>query len=368
MTLRFFMRALLTVLALVLTIGALSEPQPAKAQEIVNRTPFNPKVDTYTVQSGDTLWSISRRVVGSPWVWPRVWSFNPEIANPNWIYPGDVIYFYERDFSFPSLYDRPSLASKDVELEKDEVGSAEAESAPELEVIRAKPRVRRRSGRQLVNMFITESELEEAGTLVNAADDDLLLSTYDTVYLEFPQEKVPSRGDDYVVYRTVQRVKHPIRGGNFGYITEVTAFAKVKAPRDDGIVSAELYDATLETERGYLVAPKTSDLRDPVKSVPAKGVVEGVVVAVNNGAGVVGSELQLAFVDVGTGAGIERGNELVVYRRSDRYRDSGRRDDLPLRPIGLLRVVDAKETASTVMILDSIEEIEAGLKVRSKTN
>src|SRR6202008_4797742 len=25
------------------------------------------------------------------WQWPRVWSYNPQVANPHWIYPGDQL-------------------------------------------------------------------------------------------------------------------------------------------------------------------------------------------------------------------------------------------------------------------------------------
>ncbi len=370
MSLRFIVRVCLLTVALVLTVGALSGgPEPVRAQRasLAGRTPFNPKVDEYTVQKGDTLWTISQKVVGSPWVWPKVWSFNPEIANPNWIYPGDVIYFYERDLRFPSLFDQPAnLASRAIELEPDEVGSVEAESAPPVEIVKRTVQQRPKRARRAYNMFITAKELQEAGVLVNAADDDILLSDYDTVFLEFPKDKVPPQGADYMIYRTVQEVRHPTRGGRFGYITQVTGFAKVKGGREDGLATAEIYGAELEIDRGNYVTEKI-DIEEPVVAKKAVAPLEGVVVAVHSGWGVIGSEEQFAFVDLGTAAGIERGNDLVVFRRSDPRRDRGRGDDLPLRPVARVRVVDAKEEASTVLILDSLEEIEIGYKVRTVT-
>jgi len=54
---------------------------------------MNPKGDreVHVVQEGDTLWDISQHYYGDPWNWPELWSFNPEITNPHWIYPADQV-------------------------------------------------------------------------------------------------------------------------------------------------------------------------------------------------------------------------------------------------------------------------------------
>src|SRR5262249_13197606 len=50
-----------------------------------------PTPELHVVRSGDTLWDICFYYFNDPWQWPKVWSYNPQITNPHWIYPGDLV-------------------------------------------------------------------------------------------------------------------------------------------------------------------------------------------------------------------------------------------------------------------------------------
>lgn len=45
----------------------------------------------YLVKPGDTLWEIANRYLYKPWEWREIWDANPQIQNPNRIYPGSTI-------------------------------------------------------------------------------------------------------------------------------------------------------------------------------------------------------------------------------------------------------------------------------------
>ena len=47
--------------------------------------------EQYVVVKGDTLWDISARFLEKPWLWPQIWKKNPQVQNPDLIYPGDII-------------------------------------------------------------------------------------------------------------------------------------------------------------------------------------------------------------------------------------------------------------------------------------
>ncbi len=64
---------------------------PTAASEAVAVRPDRP--ETYTVAPGDTLWSIAARFLKKPWQWREIWRQNPQLRNPNRIYPGDVLRF-----------------------------------------------------------------------------------------------------------------------------------------------------------------------------------------------------------------------------------------------------------------------------------
>jgi hypothetical protein len=54
-------------------------------------TSFPEGVEVYTIVPGDTLWDLSQRVLGDPYLWPQIWERNRYILDAHWIYPGDPL-------------------------------------------------------------------------------------------------------------------------------------------------------------------------------------------------------------------------------------------------------------------------------------
>ncbi len=45
----------------------------------------------YTVQKGDTLWGLAQKFLNNPADWRKIWHANPQVRNPNLIFPGDQL-------------------------------------------------------------------------------------------------------------------------------------------------------------------------------------------------------------------------------------------------------------------------------------
>ena len=54
-------------------------------------TTFPEGVEVYTIVPGDTLWDLSQRFLGDPYLWPQIWERNRYILDAHWIYPGDPL-------------------------------------------------------------------------------------------------------------------------------------------------------------------------------------------------------------------------------------------------------------------------------------
>ena len=213
-----------------------------------------------------------------------------------------------------------------------------------------------------MNIFLTKKELEEQGRLVNAAPDRLLLASGDTVYVKFSDGVVPKPGTRYVSYRTIKEVSHPDNGDFFGYMTQITGMFQVVAYRE-GVGTARVLRAVAEMERGQMVAPL---LQSPLVTVyPAKAdtVVDGVVLAVQNDRDAFVAEGNYVFIDRGSVDGVTKGQRFKVYRFPVQF--AGAPEEVARLDIGTLMVVDAKEKASTCLVVTANQEISPGDAVRT---
>jgi hypothetical protein len=303
----------------------------------------------HTVRSGDTLWDISWFYFNNPWEWPRVWSYNPEITNPHWIYPGDQVRLYEGGQA-------PQGAGSDKD------GGKGGPDQP----IAARPQTG--DGffelRQLA--FVGSEDLKFAITVDGSPEEKMLLAAGDEVYLAYPKDRPPRVGNRYAVYQERKRVKHPDSGKDVGAYVKIVGEVEVISVKQDKRARAVILDSVDVIERGQRVGPLQRQFKN-VDPTPAEVDVEGTIVADISADQLIGAR-QVVVLDRGAGDRLKVGNRLHVVRRGDAYQkvmgpksNVGKNDTrYPARSIGEVMVVQTGKRNAIAVVTRSDKEFGVG--------
>ena len=291
--------------------------------------------EVYIAEEGDTLWDICDRFFDDPFYWPVLWSFNPHITNPNWIYPGDIVYL---------VPPKP----KPVVREGYEVTESRYVPPPAVEQVMA-----RRVG------FVAKDELEEAGIIKYAREDRQALGEFDEVYIDFKTARRIKVGDMFVVFRPEGKVKHPTTKKTLGYKVKYLGVVKIvntDAQRNKGVI-VRSYEEIMRGDKLMSFAP-VSRVLTPVKNTAA---IAGTVVGDAFDQKLIG-EWQYVIIDKGSKHGVQPGNRFVVRRRGDPTKTLKEKElsKFPLETYGEIIVVDVSDTTSVGLVTYSLNEIQAG--------
>lgn len=324
--------------------------------------------ETHTVVKGDTLWDLSQQYLGSPWYWPKVWSYNPEIANPHWIYPGNLVRFFPAGEEGPS---RVEVGNAPQEMQEDE-GVTSPEMMQEEET---KVNVSGRIGfvpkgavRVQKTGFVTRAEVEEAGTIVNTFAEKLMLSYPDTMYVKFKRPSDARVGDNYVIFHTEKEINHPVNGGRVGYLTRVDGTAKILSV-DKNVATAQVTGSFDDVRVGYLLGPAGEHLVDYLAPRPNDREMKGYVVASMEPQLTLLGEHQYILIDRGTSDGVQPGNTFTIVRNGHgNFLHPNEEQDmsLPTEPVATCMAVDVKDKTSTCLLIRSIREVVEGDRVEMR--
>ena len=342
--------------------GELPQPEPEEATEREPETP--PQIsENHVVQPGDTLWDLCNKYLNSPWYWPKIWSYNPQITNPHWIYPGNELRFYPADENVPT----PVAVSRAIEgIEEEDLtipGELDEEelvkTVGSIEVGRTAPNSvwTTRVG------YISAQGLAVAGRVSNAESEAVLLSDFDRIYIKM--KTGAKKGDQYAVFRPVRRIEHPVTGEPYGYAVKIVGGVQIidTTPK---VATGQIAQAFLPVQRGDYVGPWPESFGTRVAPVPNETETRGYIIdSVTDVLGPLG-EHDLVFIDRGRQHGVQRGNTFAVLDRGDRYtRDTG---GLPNEDVGQLMVLDVQESASTAIVTFGLREFNVGDKIEMRRN
>jgi hypothetical protein len=323
---------------------------PESESVLVERSTEGSRPEAHVVQKGDTLWSLSLKYLGSPWSWPKLWSYNPAITNPHWIYPGDLIRLGPGGAAAAAPASSGSAAADIPKLSRERAGD-EAGTVLRL------------------NGFVEPHELRAAGRILASKHERLMLAAPDEVYVQFNRAHALTPGERYAVYRPMRHVNHPVTGRRLGEIVEIFGEVRIESFTSPTIARGVILESYNPIERDFRVGP----LRRPPNRVETKRDridLEGLVVATLQPRELIGTEM-VVFVDRGKQDGVELGNRFLVVQQADgiqRRLSIYSREDrrLPIEKLAEILVVDLRERLCTGIVTSSLRETQVGDRVQAR--
>lgn len=339
-----------------------AEVLPSKSDTVRTKPTQAGPGAAHTVEKGDTLWDLSQKYLGSPWYWPKVWSHNPEIANPHWIYPGNMVRFMGAGEEVPSEVEVGTSAEGGTAESTEDY--AEVDEGVQVEgkisYTPATTTTIKTTG------FVTPKEIEEAGHIVGSSAEATMLSFPDTAYVEFTRKAAGKIGDGYIIFRPAGEVVHPITGARIGYMTHILGTAKSLRAGNATMLTIQILNTFDEVRRGDLIGPYGESLTRVITTRPNDRVVSGMLVGQLTPFLTTFAEHHMVVVDKGSDDGVLPGNTFVAIRQQDNtaegvlYHPTMRDERFPKEDIGMCMAVEVKTKASTCLVVRSLREMVVG--------
>lgn len=315
----------------------------------------------YVVVKGDTLWDISARFLKDPWLWPKIWRINPQIDNPNLIYPGDVIVL---------RYDHGRPV---VQVER---GRHTVKLSPYANTVKLSPHARTSPIEEAVPtipvdaihqflmhpLVLSKKDIKRAGYVVAGDEDRLITGAADTIYARSLPEK---QATEYDIYRIGDAYRDPDSGDLLGYEALRVATAKVVEHGDPStLVISTSNRETLVGDR-LLPAQPHSIERYFQPHAPAHKVT-GRIIAVLDGVSRIG-QYQTVVLNLGADKGMAQGDVLAVYQKGETVHDAveGGKVTLPDQRAGLAMVVKTFDHVSYALVMEAEKDMRVLDSVRN---
>ena len=351
----------LAVAGTCLALGVAS-PTPATAQEASGKSmsvPLAPDApDTYVVKKGDTLWDISGVFLKYPWYWPEIWYVNPQVANPHWIYPGDVLRLVYVD-------GKPRIT----------VGTAgEVRLSPQVRIDPLAQAIRTIPYDVLMNFvkhpsLLTKNQVDKAPYVAGFRGGHIVGANTNEIYV-IGLDK-PAVGADYTVVHPGAELRDPDDGDLLGYVGHFSAEARVitttDAKHEKPMTHLAVLDTGREIQQGDVVLPTITKFGDDfVISAPKDLKLNGQVLSIVDGLAVAG-RYQVLAINRGKRDGLVPGNVVAIYARgldvSD-YFSRGRDWTKFTASYDTIKLPD--ERSGTMLLFTVHERMSYGLVVESK--
>jgi len=313
----------------------------------------------HVVVPGDTLWDISDAYLGTPWVWPSVWTDNRDIENPHFIVPDDRIWISAHEMRRVSAEEAERLLARQplaADGDGESIGPA-SDSFQTLLHDEGGLNIVRVSSRETTGL-ISADQLEAAASIVDAIPERVMLSQGDRVYVGLGGQDA-SVGDQFTIFRTQEKVFDPDTNRLLGYHVKLLGWVEVEETDAEASL-AVIQMSGAEMEIGDRVMPRERPILDVEVAASPKNI-DGRISFFPSSRVLMGTA-DYVYLNRGELDGLQVGSPLEVYRTGWQAPEPARdtRVEVPDRVIAKLLVVRARRQSSVALVRHTETELELG--------
>lgn len=331
--------------------GSLGAEQPAEYPEGL----------VHAVVKGDTLWDLSGKYLGSPWLWPDLWERNRFITNPHYIYPGINVLVHPPP---PRLYgwevEEPAPAPEGDLAVMTPGGTAPPAMASSMEASPAKATLSISPEDFVRAGEFTPDRPEGVGSIRGGEQEKVAFSEGDKVYLKLDKE-IP---EDQIlgVYRVRGPVRSPSARPVSGYVRFLVGVLQVTG-KQNGQVTAVVRKSFEDLGREDQIHEEIP-FYSPVYPQEGAGGLEAYVISGRS------RKVELAtgdfvYLDRGADAGVAVGDLFRLYHRRGDATWYGSKAMADVRiQVGKAVVVRVLPGSATAYVTKTSQSFSAGAVAR----
>ena len=378
---------------------------------------------SYTVQKGDWLWKISKKLFGSGFYYSKIWALNPYITNPHLIEPGMVLTFdtgsqdslptigvKKKDFENNVATGDPEFSQWGTDTKPDWLVEKEnlkkqgvyiqyssADTAEDLKKISSRSLITEYEayepprpdflieipGEQYdetgfdraakvtfdfkegfyLNTFISTNVVQDFGKVDSAIEAKQMFTMWDKMYLRFDDNLNVIPGDKFSIYTAQGGITHK-NSDREGY--KYTIVASVKTVKKLGdLWECEVIESAGVVNRGDRITVYTPKI-ESITSTFNTRIIEAILLGSFQQYKKYASTGDVIYLDRGRADGVEMGNIFEVYGFEDR--GTGRKISTnPTYKNGEVTVISLTDNFATALVTQSSRDFNIGDIAVTKT-
>lgn len=293
----------------------------------------------YIIEKGDTLWDISNKELKDPFLWPKVWKENPDIKNPDKIYPKQKI-------KIPLYLLQKEIIPETKPVAKPVIKPKIPKEKPVEKVIEPIRKEYLVNKHVLISSGYIAESVHSVGKILDTPTGKTVIGKGDYAYIK--TNKPVKKGDKFYVIVPIEKVKHPKTGRTLGYLIDIRGTVEVVGQEENDDPKVIVTNAYFDISTGNLL-DDYYEIEPPLAPEnPRKPNINGYVVASKH-LHLISVPFDIAYIDKGSRDGLQVGDMLATTVQSKHKIYNS-----------LIQIINTREATSTVIIRKSMDTVTKG--------